>query len=323
VVSGVTPVARVRSSINLTPYATATLNLKFAVTPKLAVTLTAGTQYYFVVKLTSGVKESDAVNGGDANNIAASAKYEFVGTPHVGNVFTSGKYFRLVRDTLNSVDPFVKQGVPTPIDGKHFTAAFESRHGYDQPNLGPYLDSRGIPTIGIGLNLNTLDPTTMSQLAAAVRTFYAARTAQHDTNYHNIDKLTDGQVINMLKTQARALGGKQGRDALTTADAQALFDSVYAEHAQDAEAAIGQTLWESLPASVQWTLTDIDFNTGSITNFPQLVADVQASAGPDLIRAGFDLLDSKRTNQVQYWRSLADYEFLLQGSHAELGRLIS
>jgi hypothetical protein len=115
--------------------------------------------------------------------------------------------------------------------------------------------------------------------------------------YTNIDNQTDTQVINMLKTQASQAGaGGQGQDALTKADAQALFNTVYAKHQQAAATAIGQSVWDSLPSNVQWVLTDIDFNTGSVAAFKGLLGDLQAG---DFVRAGFDFMDSKRSNDVQ------------------------
>src|SRR5262249_22822341 len=157
----------------------------------------------------------------------------------------------------------------------HFTAAFESPGGYDNPNLGPYLDSKGIPTIGIGLNLNALDTTTKTALAADVRAFYSAQAANHVPGYTNIDNFNDNQVINMLKTQAQNAGsGNQGQDALTKADAQALFNQVYAKHEQAAQAAVGVPV----PSNVLWVLTDIDFNVkGGVASFTNLLTDIRAS----------------------------------------------
>jgi hypothetical protein len=324
-VTGTSPIKSMPSTIDLAASASQQLNVDVPISSNAASHLTAGQKYYFVLRLSSPtIQESDNQNGMDANNIAASAgMYEYLGNPSVSNVFNSGKYFKVVRDTLNGVDPFVSQGAPTPTDGQHFTAAFESPGGYDNPNLGAYLDSKGIPTIGIGLNLNALNPTTKTSLATDVRSFYGTQAANGVAGYTNIDNLNDNQVINMLKTQAQTAGaGGQGQDALTKTDAQALFDAVYAKHQQAATAAVGQATWDTLPAGVQWVLTDIDFNVGSVTGFHNLLADLTASGGPDFVKAGFDFLDSKRTNDVQYARTLAGFEFLLKGHEADLGKIV-
>jgi GH24 family phage-related lysozyme (muramidase) len=321
-VTGTNPIKSINSTIDLAPSASQQLNVDVTVDSNAAAQLTAGQKYYFVLKLSSPtIQESDNQNGTDQNNIAASAtSYEYVGKTHIDSVFNSGKYFKVIRDTLKSVDPFALQGAPTPTDGQHFTAAFESPGGYDNPNLGAYLDSKGIPTIGIGLNLNALDSSTKSQLAADVRSFYSTQAANNVPGYTNIDNQTDTQVINMLKTQASQAGaGGQGQDALTKADAQALFNTVYAKHQQAAATAIGQSVWDSLPSNVQWVLTDIDFNTGSVAAFKGLLGDLQAG---DFVRAGFDFMDSKRSNDVQYARTLAGFEYLLQGHNSELGQLV-
>jgi hypothetical protein len=73
--------------------------------------------------------------------------------------------------------------------------------------------------------------------------------------------------------------GKTGE--FTTTDAQTLFQTVYAQHQQAAIAAVGQTLWNSLPTNVQWVLTDIDFNVaGGVASFHNLLADLQAPGRP-------------------------------------------
>jgi GH24 family phage-related lysozyme (muramidase) len=323
-VTGTTPFAKAYSSINLSPSASKAFNANIVINATNAAKLTAGTQYYIVVKLTSPIKETDNQNGTDPNNIVASStSYEYVGKPHLPSIFNGGRYFKIVRDTLNGVDPFMSQGAADPTDGQHFTAAFESRGGYDNPNLAPYLDSKGIPTIGIGLNLNTLDPTIKATLAADVRAYYSVQAANNVRGYKNIDSLTDDQVITMLKTQARLAGHvRHAQAALTVADAQDLFNTVYAQHVQDATAAVGQTVWDSLPANIQWVLTDIDFNVGSVATFPSLLADLQLPGGPDLVRAGFDFVDSKRTNDVQYARTLAGFEYILLGHESQLGNKV-
>src|SRR5262245_6687247 len=39
---------------------------------------------------------------------------------------------------------------------------------------------------------------------------------------------------------------------------------------------------------------------------------LQDPNGPDYVRAAFELINSKRTTQIQYARSLADYEYMVQ-----------
>src|SRR5262249_36508117 len=289
----------------------------------VAAKLTEGTKYYFVVKLSSKtIQENDAQDDGtDPNNVAASdTAYDYVGSPKTqANVFPT-RYFRIIRNALQGVDPFQAVGAPAPTDGPHFTAAFESPGGYDHPNLGAHLDSKGIPTIGIGLNLNTLSSTIRSELADDVRDFYHNQAANHVPGYTNIDNLRDNQVINMLRSQAQAAGpGNQGQDALTTADAQALFNEVYTNHENAVIADIGQATWNSLGNNIHLVLPDVHFNIG--TSFTRLLSDLQEPT-IDYSRVGFHFLDNKRTVDVGDNRSLAGYEFLVQGHLSEIGQLV-
>ena len=319
-----TPVSQ-NQSIAIAPSGSNTFNVDFNLgsTSKL----TVGAKYYFVIKLTSKtIVENDAVNGVDTNNIAASATtYQYLGKPVDPAVFTSGEYFNIVRDTLKAVNPFAYKGLAQPpATGKEFTAIFESPGGYNDPTtLGPYLDSVNIPTIGIGINLTAIDSPTNSSikgaLATAVRTYYHGLAANHASGYMNIDTYNDDRVITMLKNQAIAAGkGNQGPTAMTTADAKHLFDVLYQTHEDAAKAALGKTV----PSNVLWVLTDIRYNLGSLSMFPHLLADLKLPNGPDLIQAGFDFVDAKRTTDVKHYRTLAGFEYLVQGHESQLGNLI-
>ena len=289
--------------------------------------LTPGSQWYVLAKVTSDISESDASNGQDTNNVAATQQYEFLRNPGRPSVFRSGgTYIGIVRDTLNNVNPFRGQdntlpGPPSTTDGLHFTAAFESPGGYDNPNLAPYLDNANPPnpTIGLGLNLNALEPAVEAALAADVRTYYQAHSNMPPYNNTDTSKLTDDQVIQMLRNQAEA---GNAPPAITTEDAQALYGTTYATAQQTAIAFVGQSSWTNLSSTAQIALTDIAFNIGAnrIGNFNNLRADLQA-AQVDYILAGFDMLDSIRTEQVQRPRSLAEYEYMVFGLTNQLGRI--
>jgi hypothetical protein len=275
--------------------------------------MSPGDQLYVLAKLTSNIKETDAANGVDSNNVAATDQVEYLGAPTRPAVFQNGTFFRIATDTLNEVTPPELAGVP--FDGLHFTAAFEVPGGYDNfPNsvLAPYVVS-GHPTIGIGLDLVTglSDAAITSALAADVRAYYLK------TYKIDLSKKSDAQIVRMLKQEATIGNVVQ---ALSRTDAQQLYMMSYADAQQAAMSFVGSN-WSVLTETAQWVITDLAFNA-NLSGFSNFQADLQGADAPDYLRAAFDLLDSKRTQQIQYDRSLADFEYLLQGFTADLGTVV-
>ena len=263
--------------------------------------LTAGLKYYVVVQIDSGsIKELDAKN--DMNNTKATDRqFEFVGTPKSNSTpFTNGLYFKFIRDTLNGttvVDPGTNVSDP-----KSFIASFEGDRVY------PYLDSAGIPTIGVGINLNSIGGALETHLAADVRAYYLANYGQ------DLSSSTDAQIITMLRNQAQVGTTTQ---AISAADDQTLFDEAYQQHAQIAQTAIG-TAWSSLSVMEQVAIVDIVYNLGSLVAFPSLVKALQDG---DFVRAGFELVNAQRTTQAPGLtrRTEAEYYNLLAGHLGDLG----
>jgi GH24 family phage-related lysozyme (muramidase) len=263
--------------------------------------LTAGQKYYVVVQIDSGsIKERDAKN--DMNNTKATDRqFEFVGTPKSNSTpFTNGLYFKFIRDTLNGttvVDPGTNVSDP-----RSFIASFEGDRVY------PYLDSAGIPTIGVGINLNSIGGTLEAHLAADVRAYYLANYGQ------DLSASTDAQIMTMLRNQAQAGNTTQ---AISATDDQALFNESYQQHAQIAQNAIGAA-WSSLSVMEQVAIVDIVYNVGSLAGFPSLVTALQNG---DFVRAGFELVNAQRTTQAPGLtrRTEAEYFNLLTGHQGDLG----
>jgi len=310
-------------TINLASYKAQTFTVTITV-PRVHIP-SRGTQIYILAILSSNISESDSNNGNDSNNVAATQSYDYLGIP--SQYFDADTYFNIIRDTLNNTNPFENTGTslsgpPATTDGLHFTAAFEIKGGYDNPDpakLQPYLVPSGDnkpphPTIGIGLDLVTgLDKTIKKDLAADVRAYYLA-------HYHtDLSKMSDDQIIDMLKKQAQPNGG--AKQALTAQNAQDLYKLTYDKAQNRAIKFVGQNAWNNLSSTARIVLTDIAFN--GIGGFKNLKTDLQAPV-IDYVLAGFDVIDSFRTaQQVQYDRSLADYEYLLYGFTTKLGSISS
>jgi hypothetical protein len=239
--------------------------------------LKVGGQYYFVTRVSSNaLKDTNA-----ANNIAASDRtFEFLGTPTYAAAFTNGQYFQFIRETLKD-DTSAARAQNSKVnvnDPKSFIASFEG------DSLTPYLDSKGIPTIGVGINLTAVAADLAAPLAAAVRGYYASQ--YHDTS---LKTKTDGQVIAMLVAQAKA-GLK--RQAISTADDLALFNIAYNDHRKIAIAVVGLATFNSLSVREQVAVIDQVYNTGS--PYPGMAAALQKH---DFALAGFNLFDALRTQQ--------------------------
>jgi hypothetical protein len=273
----------------------------FDVAVAIPSSLQPGAKYYFVAQVSATGHPSD-----NDNLAATQDPFEFVSTrPHHALTINLDKtYFDIVRDTVAKTDPFVLAGAPDPADGQHFTAAFESPGGYDNPNLKPYLDTAKHPTIGIGINLDSISGIVMKTLVGDVK-----------ANRSGWKNLSAVAVINRLKLEAHQ---KNAPASLTISQAQQLFILAYKQAESAARSFVGVNVWKNnLSRTAQWALTDLAFNAGGnggLTGFTQL-RQALSKGSPDYLRAGFEVLDSLRSaQQVQYARSLADYEYMVRGS---------
>jgi hypothetical protein len=91
-------------------------------------------------------------------------------------------------------------------------------------------------------------------------------------------------------------------------------------HLENARKAIGATLWDKgLTKAQQTALVDVDYNVkgGLAKGFPTLVKDVKQK---DFVKAGFDLVNAKRTTQAPGLkiRTEADFQALLLGHERDL-----
>jgi hypothetical protein len=120
-------------------------------------------------------------------------------------------------------------------------------------------------------------------------------------------------VINFVKSLA-----DKHVQMISPASQTALFQAAYNSAAQKAQAAIGAN-WTSLPTPVQVAMIDLAYNVGSV--FPGVAAALGASTGPDYLQAAFQLVNAKRTFQVQN-RTEADFENLLLQFQSQLGNLV-
>jgi GH24 family phage-related lysozyme (muramidase) len=260
--------------------------------------LAVGQTYYLVAEFRGpSIQESDNLD-------ATEDAFEFVGTPAWNEApFVDGTYFAFIEDTL---DGNLVVSRATMADPKSFIGHFEGDYRY------PYFDPAGIASIGVGINLTDMAPKLKQALVKDVRAFYRA---------HHLKKLpkSDDRVISMLIDQAHANGAAPSRhrpkDVISIADDRALFNMAFADHEANVIKAVGAAIWNDLKnASARTTLVDLDYNVkrGLAGEFPTLVRDVR---NRDFIKAGFDLVDAKRTTQLPGLtvRTEADYQALLTG----------
>jgi len=282
--------------------------------------LVAGSNYYLIARLTDNLKEVDNVGGVDLNNVAPTATtFEFLGTPKYALPFSNGYYFRVVRDVLSAQTPFTnsslqqKQAGADPTDDGQFITAFE------HPVAHAYLDSGGVPTIGIGLNLRTATGTIMTTLATDVQNYYAAHTGT--SPYRNISSYSPAQIKSLLISQAPLQS--KAPVVLYSADIQTLFaQATLPQYETNAQRALGSS-WPT-DRLAQVALTDLQYQ-GAL--YSSIVSALTNPAGPDYAMAGFKLIDKLNTvkafagsagNQI---RIDADYQNLEFTNRNDLGTL--
>jgi GH24 family phage-related lysozyme (muramidase) len=277
------------------------LPVAFTVKPAVAASLSAGTGYHFVATLKPRIKNEETASSGETANT-----FEFLGTPNSAyrSAFAKvgrGGYFQLLKDTISgsfvinspsySTTPNVD---PTTTDYSQFVAAFEGNR------LSPYLDSGNdnIPTIGIGINLKTLSPT--STLGAAL----VADVKETTPAWRGY---SPAKVIAKLIAEAKpATARVQAPAALDSNQSTGLFTIAETTALHTAMASVPN--WNDLNPYVQNVLTDLAFNAGSVFSG---VASAVASLPPNLALAAFQLANSKRfATQHLITRTEADLQEL-------------
>ncbi len=287
------------TSINLGNNAKQTVSLDVTV----PTSLTAGTQYFIVAKVTTPLQQSTI------NDVRASdRKFEFVGTPVNTAAFTpnaQGKilYFEFVRDTLKGRLAVLEQNPLARFnDAQSFIGSFQG------DELFPYL-SNGVPTIGLGINLNTLDSYMEHIVASYVRGYYKSAYGQTLSG-------SDASIINMLKVQAFA-GGKT--PAISKANDQSLFALTYPDRQAPAKQALSEYIWSQVNPLAKIAVMDMVYATGGVQ--ANMIAPLKEL---DYVQAGFRLVDSPRTTASAFGtlRVEAEYQNLLAASKTSLGKVI-
>jgi hypothetical protein len=297
-------------SLNLAPNSQKVVNFN-ATIPS---TLTAGKSYYLVAKVSS----STIQDPNPANNVGATARpFEFVGTPHANPAFFSGQtlgtgyknFYQFLRDTLTG--NWVIPNATTASNATSFIQHFEG------PSLSVYTTSSDPnPTVGYGINLNALSPTSSvaTALANDVRAYYKAHYLAY-YNAHPSQFATNASIISLLKSLANTHA-----PVITTANQQSLFQMVLAQKQQNAMTALQNAggSWSSLSAREQVAMDDLFYNYG---NFPQMT---QALANGDYLVAAFQLCDAARTTQAGNpglnTRTEAEFQNLLYAHLASVGQ---
>jgi len=327
-----------------------------------------GINYDLQVQISSSaIKDPDL-----SNNTASTARtFEFVGTPtpptndpnHPGGAKSafyalpkSGKLpkgektlFQMIRDTLNSSwVPAVTNATvpenPSTTQPQTVTEAFI----FQNENAGrDYLyayttkaDSN--PTIGIGINLNSVAATSAVGIAFAtdVRAYYAANySTYYQAHLGQFSILPPGftklplaqqvarslslrvnaaSIISLVKAQGTA---NQHKDVITLTDEWTLFrlklnpyaSSTYKLFIQDGG------VWDNVTAQQYAAMVDVNYNTGS--NFSHMV---QSVASGDIVSAVFNLVNAARTTQVLGLniRTEADLQMLVFSNVAALGQIV-
>ncbi len=253
--------------------------------------------YYLLalVNSTNSIAESDV-----SNNLAASQKLILCSS----TALTSAQamlYDQAVSQARQSGPPALLSGPPLSDAGMNYTTV---REGGLIPF--PYLDSAGIPTIGIGLNIRANRARLQSELG-----------------------LTDRQ-INQLIQEATANGTVQPDGTLTSGNQpvgvgiisvdqlRALFAETYLVAQSDAQGALQDNgvNWSGLGINAQVALTDMAFNLGR-KQFAKFMPMFQDLSQDDLACAGFEMMRTRWAVQVQS-RAILDFRLLVTGSEQQL-----
>jgi GH24 family phage-related lysozyme (muramidase) len=285
-----------------------TLNLAFGAKQTVTMTksvpsdLVAGKKYYLVARVTS----SSIVESNTGNNVGATSRgFQFVGTPKSNpTVFSNGTFFTFARNALKNTP-----ALPSTIVRDDFTSFIKHFEGAKQ---FAYLDTKKIPTIGVGINLNTVNGTIKQHLADAVRAYYKK-------TYNKNLSSDDTKIIEMLKGHARA---GQERNAISQTDVNRLFQEALPKYLKIARDTLGASVYDGLNRHQQVAVVSLVYNLGSLSDFPTMV---KAFKSGNLQRAGFELVNAIRTTQAPGLKTRTGVEFanFFEGQEHLLGKIVN
>jgi hypothetical protein len=284
--------------------------------------LRAGEQYYFVCQLSSQtIALIDSTTG------ATNRTIEFLGTPDsVPRLFTDGTYFKFVRDTLKD-DLVAKEAYPEIAlnSPKSFIGNFEG------DSLRPYLDSNGIPTIGIGINIPAQIKTVKikkgkkSESKTVITALGLALAQDVRTYNHRPKSESDLQVLDWLQSQAKEhhwTTAAQRPAFISEANDGALFNQAFESFISTAQQSVGgPQAFNALSGFIRTAVVDVAYNHGSV--YDDMAADISDG---DYVMAGFDMLNQTRSLTIYnpkargfVTRLEAEYENLLIEHTTQLG----
>lgn len=261
-------------------------------------TLTPGTKYFLIAKLTTPSTQNTK---NDVRN--SNRQFEFVGTPTAGsNWFTANEegnapYLLVVDETIHN-QLMYQPGAGYQVNDPQF---FIGMH--EASSTVPFLNYKGEPRIGVGINLDSMTPTMAKALATAVRNY-------NKQAYGQTLSGSDSEIINMLGSQARI--GSQV-PMISVSDITTLFNKDYAERQQIAVKLLGQTAWSQINPPAKIAVMDMIFDNGTIDK-----KVIEALKVKDYVRAGFDLLNTGSVGREQR-RARAEYQNLLWSVRSSLG----
>ncbi len=269
--------------------------------------LTVGGKYYVIARVTAGgINEETLAN----NTNRSSRTFEFLGDPKSNRTAFSNKtlFFNFVRRALQN-----RPDIPATIDRAdmtEFISHFEGRRP------GPYVDSAQHPSIGIGINLDTVGGSLKVNLLKAVRRFYLderGRTLSSD----------DSVVMRMLANQARTAkaNGTLAPAALTEADMDALFNQALPIFIAKARNSLTPAVYDALNSYQKVAVASMTYNLGSLVKFPGMVTAFKQGR---LLKAGFELVNAIRTTEAEGLRRRTGNEFanFFEGHEDLLGQIV-
>jgi len=296
--------------------------------------------YYLVAEVSSpDIPQTDDAAQNDSN--ASAEPFDYLGVPTYTTVFTGPDevYFDFIRDTLNASNGEAQWAVQKQdgrvkdlSDGMAFVKAFETDIRY------PYLDPKGIPTIGVGINLTEIETpfpkmspdyfVLQQHLAADVIAYYSAMSElpSYRVIYNRIRNDTgvySYKVVQLLENQALQ---EVKKIALFVGDDDSLFAEAYGLRQKAAQQILGST-WDNLSARERITPIDQLYNSkGGI--FSQMKNDL---ANNEFILAGFDVVDSKNVSDSLTnpklkglgLRMEAEFQNLVAGHVDDLGEIVA
>jgi GH24 family phage-related lysozyme (muramidase) len=253
--------------------------------------------YYVLAQVNSNRKipESDF-----SNNLATSQALTLCSSTGL-TAAQATLYNQAVMQAKQNGPPSLPTG-PYGDPGMTYTAAREGGL-----ILFPYLDSQGIPTIGVGLNI----PANRSRL----------QTELSLTNKQVNTLIQDANINGTVNPDGTLKSGKQpiGIGIINAAQLTMLFTETYMAAQSDAPAqleAAGVNWATGLSANAKIALIDMDFNLGhdGFADFMGMITDL---ARGDIPCAAFEMMQSDWAVQVQS-RAILDFRLLVTGFEQQL-----